>query len=276
MIVLSKDEEANLPHLLASLEGLDRELFVVDSGGTDRTVVIAKAAGTVVVFHPFVNHAKSFSWALENFSFSAPWTMRSDAEERLTPELVQEIDAVLSDPNRPEVGFMLRKRTVFMGRWLRFGGQYPSWHLRLFRTGLGRCEDRLYDQHFVVDGPVGRLRHDYVDVLTDDLGKWTERHNRWATLEARELASGEGTGEVSPRLSGNPIQRKRFLRSRVYRRFPLFVRPFLLFMFDYVLRLGFLDGRPGLIFHVLQRFWFRFLVDAKLYELQFKRCAPAE
>lgn len=278
VIVLTKDEEANLPHLLASLKGLDHELFVVDSGSTDRTVEIAKAAGATVVFHPFETYAAQRNWALSNLPIRAPWVLNLDADERLTEELVREIHETLSQPDLREVGFMLRKRTVFMGRWLRYGGQYPSWHLRLFRTGAGRCEDRLYDQHFVVDGPVGRLRHDYIDVLTDDLSKWVERHNRWATLEARELAAGAGTGEVIPRLLGNPIQRKRFLRSRIYRKFPMFVRAYLLFFFDYVIRLGFLDGKPGLIFHVLQRFWFRFLVDAKLYELRLKQSirAPAE
>jgi glycosyltransferase involved in cell wall biosynthesis len=278
VIVLTKDEEANLPHLIASLEGLPHELFVVDSGSTDRTVEIAKAAGATVVYHPFENYAAQRNWSLINLPIRTPWTLCLDADERLTPELVAEIRAIVEGPEPPEVGFMLRKRTVFMGRWLRWGGQYPSWHLRLFRTGKGRCEDRLYDQHFVVDGPVGRLRHDYVDVLTDNLTRWVERHNRWASLEAAELASrAEGSGEVVPRLFGSPIERKRWLRYGLYRKAPLFLRPFLLFIFDYVFRMGFLDGKPGLIFHVLQRFWFRFLVDAKLYEarLQRSRAAPA-
>lgn len=278
VIVLTKDEEANLPHLIASLEGLPHELFVVDSGSTDRTVEIAKAVGATVVHHPFENYAAQRNWSLINLPIRTPWTLCLDADERLTPELVAEICAIVEGPEPPEAGFMLRKRTVFMGRWLRWGGQYPSWHLRLFRTGKGRCEERLYDQHFVVDGPVRRLRHDYVDVLTDNLTRWVERHNRWASLEAAELASSaEGSGEVVPRLFGSPIERKRWLRYGLYRKAPLFARPFLLFIFDYVFRLGFLDGKPGLIFHVLQRFWFRFLVDAKLYEarLQRSRAAPA-
>ena len=160
-----------------------------------------------------------------------------------------------------------------MGRWLRHGGQYPAWHLRLARTGRIRCEDRLYDQHFIVDGPVGQLRNDYIDILTDNLTNWTDRHNRWATLEATELTNETTRPQVEARWSGTPIERKRFLRMKVYRSFPLFVRPFLLFLFDYVIRLGFLDGRPGLVFHVLQRFWFRFLVDAKIYEMRHKSSA---
>ncbi len=265
VIVLTKDKETNLPELLASLDGLDAEVFVVDSGSRDHTVEIAEQAGSRVVFHPFENYAAQRNWAIEHLPIRTPWQLHLDADERLTPALVREIRDLLAS-NPPHDGYLLRKRTVFMGRWLRFGGQYPSWHLRLFRTGKGRCEQRLYDQHFVVDGRVGRLRHDYIDVITDDLGKWIERHNRWALAEAIEMERAVESLDVAPRLFGSPIERKRWLRIRMYRSFPPFVRPFLLFMFDYVFRLGFLDGIPGLIFYILQRFWFRFLIDARIYE----------
>ena len=271
VIVLTKDEEANLPHLLDSLRGLDAEVFVVDSGSTDRTVEIARARGCKVFEHPFENYAAQRNWAFDNLPIESTWTLCLDADERLTPELVAEIRGLLGRPDLAADGFMLRKRTVFMGRWLRWGGQYPAWHLRLFRTGKGRCENRLYDQHFVVEGNVRELRNDYIDVLTDSLDKWIDRHNHWATLEARELSAGSASEQVEPRLGGTPIERKRWLRTAFYGRFPLFVRAFLLFLFDYVFRLGFLDGRPGLIFHVLQRFWFRFLVDAKIYEMQLEQ-----
>lgn len=267
VIVLTKDEERNLPDCLASLAGLDAEVWVVDFGSTDRTVALAEAAGCRVVAHPFETYAAQRNWAFDHLPIAAPWTLCLDADERLTPELAGEIAAAVAAADRPYAGYMMSRRTVFMGRWLRHGGQYPAWHVRLFRTGHGRCEDRRYDQHFVVDGPVGRLRHDYIDVLTDSLTTWTERHNRWATLEAEELLSErEASLQVKPRLLGNPLERKRFLRVHLYRRAPLLIRPFMLFVFDYVLRLGFMDGAPGLVFHVLQRFWFKFLVDGKIYE----------
>jgi hypothetical protein len=128
-------------------------------------------------------------------------------------------------------------------------------------------------EHFVVDGKVAALRHDYIDVLADSLTRWIDRHNRWSSLEAEELSRlhPAGGARVAPRIAGTPIERRRFLRQSVYNRLPLFVRPFLLWFFDYVVRLGFLDGRPGLIFHTLQRFWFRFLIDAKIYELRRNR-----
>lgn len=213
------------------------------------------------------------NWAFDHLVSTTPWTLCLDADERLTPELRDEIAGIMASDDFACAGYMLKKRTHFMGRWLRHGGQYPAWHLRLARTGRVRCEDRLYDQHFVVDEAVGRLRNDYIDILTDSLTNWTDRHNRWATLEAAELVSETCRPQVEARWSGTPIERKRFLRMKVYRTFPLFVRPFLLFIFDYVIRLGFLDGRPGLIFHVLQRFWFRFLVDAKIYEARHPRQA---
>ncbi len=266
VIVLTKDEEANLPGLLASVVGLPCRIAVVDSGSSDRTIAIAKAAGCEVVEHPFENYAAQRNWAFDHLTITTPWVLCLDADERLTPELCEEIGRLAAQAAQPCVGYMMKKRTLFMGRWLRHGGQYPAWHLRLARAGRIRCENRLYDQHFVVDGAVGRLKNDYIDILTDNLTSWTDRHNRWATLEAAELMSSTQHSQVQARLSGTPIERKRFLRMRVYRAFPLFLRPFLLFLFDYIFRLGFLDGRPGLIFHVLQRFWFRFLVDAKIFE----------
>jgi glycosyltransferase involved in cell wall biosynthesis len=270
VILLTLNEEENLPVALSSLRPLDPEIFVVDSGSTDRTLEIARAAGCRVVEHPFENYAAQRNWAFDHLPIDAPWTLCLDADERLTPELVAEIEEALAQQDSPFDGYMLRKRTIFMGRWIKHGGQYPAYHLRLFRSGRGRCEAHLYDQHFVVDGRVGRLTNDYIDVITSDVSTFIVRHDRWAELEAEEIVAGAaGRGpRVQPVFTGTAIERRRFLRTRVYQRFPLFVRPFLFWFYGYVLRGGFLDGIEGLIFHTLQRFWFRFLIDAKIWERQ--------
>jgi glycosyltransferase involved in cell wall biosynthesis len=222
-----------------------------------------------VVEHLFENYAAQRNWAQQNLPIRSEWVLHLDADERLTPELAAEMQRVLQRPSNEVDAFMLRKRTVFMGRWIKHGGHYPSYHLRLFRAAKGRCEDRLYDQHFVVNGRVGRLRHDYVDVVASDLRAWTLRHLRWAELEARELGRAMWDGaRIHPDPLGNPIERRRWLRERVYLRAPLIVRPFLYFFYRYFVRLGFLDGKEGLIFHFLQGCWYRFLVDAKLFEAQ--------
>jgi glycosyltransferase involved in cell wall biosynthesis len=272
VIILTLNEEANLPVCLASLRGLHPEAFVVDSGSTDRTLEIARAAGCHVVQHPFENYALQRNWAFDHLPIRTPWTLCLDADERLTPQLVDEIEETLLRQDSAFDGYMLRKRTIFMGRWIRHGGQYPAYHLRLFRSGRGRCEARLYDQHFVVEGRVGSLKSDYVDVITSDLTTFIVRHARWAELEAAEMLARSTRAvqgpAVEPVLTGTAIERRRFLRIRVYQKFPLLARPFLFWFYGYVLRLGFLDGIEGLIFHTLQRFWFRFLIDAKIWELE--------
>ena len=267
MIILTHNEEKNLPACLDSLAGLDCDLLVVDSGSSDRTVEIATAAGATVKVHPFEHYAAQRNWAQRQVPQDTAWLLHLDADERLTPELVAEITSLLRDPPRNVAGYMLRKRTVFMGRWIRHGGHYPSYHLRLFRNGSGQCEERLYDQHFLVDGHVRALRHDYIDVVTADVDTWTQRHLRWAGLEACEaLASGQGNARVRSAPFGDPIARRRWLRDGLYARLPLFTRAFLYWGYRYIVRCGFLDGKEGLIFHFLQGCWYRFLVDVRLDE----------
>jgi glycosyltransferase involved in cell wall biosynthesis len=269
VVVLTLNEERNLPDCLDSLRGLKCTLFVVDSGSTDKTVELASRAGAVVLYHPFENYAAQRNWAQRNLPIQSPWVLHLDADERLTPALVSDINRVLRDCPESVSGYMLRKRTVFMGRWIRHGGHYPSYHLRLFRRDRGVCEDRLYDQHFVVSGRIRRLEHDYIDVVTGDLSAWTIRHTRWAELEARELIGGRASGPtIRPILLGNPIEQRRWLRAGVYGHAPLFARAFLYWLYRYVVRRGFLDGKEGLIFHFLQGCWFRFLVDANVFVAQ--------
>jgi glycosyltransferase involved in cell wall biosynthesis len=239
------------------------------------------------VEHPFENYGVQRNWAQQNLPIRSEWVLHLDADERLTPELVKEICQVLGARGKREGvrseasgvkgreeldeidGFLLRKRTIFMGRWIKHGGHYPSYHLRLFRRDRGFCEDRLYDQHFLANGKIRRLKHDYIDVLTSDLRIWTLRHIRWAELEAQEILAGQNSQRrVRPALLGNPIERRRWLREGLYARLPLFARAFLYWVYRYFLRLGFLDGQEGFIFHFLQGFWFRLLVDIKLEGLR--------
>jgi glycosyltransferase involved in cell wall biosynthesis len=265
-VVLTFNEESNLPDCLGSLRRLGCPVFVVDSGSTDRTLQIAEQAGAKVVEHPFKNYGAQRNWAQAELPMDTQWLLHLDADERLTPELSANIERALAAPHDDTDGFLLRRRTVFMGRWIRHGGHYPSFHARLYRRDKGRCEDRLYDQHFIVDGKVEKLSGDMIDE-TSDLSSWSVRHAKWAKMEAKELVEGKGQpGRLVGKLGGSPIERRRWLREHLYGRFPLFVRPFLYFIYRYVFRLGFLDGKEGLVFHFLQGCWYRFQVDAYLLE----------
>ena len=274
-VVLTYNEERNLPGCLASLSGWVSEIFVVDSGSTDGTLAIAREAGATVLQHPFEHYGAQRNWAIDNIPTTAPWTLHIDADERVTPELSESITAALAGDEQSLVrtdGFLVSRRTMFMDRWIRHGGHYPAWHLRLMRTGAGRCEDRLYDQHFYVPGAVQKLQGDLIDTLTPDLATFTARHLRWAQLEAAEHeAPPDAVGRIRGKLAtDNAIERRRWWRDW-YARLPLFVRPAAYFLYRYVVRLGFLDGRAGLVFHVLQGFWFRFLVDALIFERYVRR-----
>ena len=273
VIILTHNEERNLPDCLGSLAGLDCEIFVVDSGSTDGTREIALAAGAKLADHPFENYAAQRNWAQQSLPIETDWLLHLDADERLTAELRDEIAALFAAENSHRLaqidGFMLCKRTIFMNRWIKHGAHYPSYHMRLFRKATGICEERLYDQHFIVNGKIATLEHDYLDVLCADLDSWLTRHMRWAELEARQLMQREDRGRrVQADPFGNPIERKRWLRNGVYNRAPLFVRALLYWFYRYVIRLGFLDGKEGFIFHFLQGLWFRLLVDIKFDRLR--------
>ena len=268
VVILTHNEEKNLPDCLASVRTLGCPVFVVDSGSTDGTLGIAQAAGAATAQHPFENYAAQRNWAQSQLPWAVEWILHLDADERLTPELAREVAGVLANPAPGVDGYLAKRRTVFMGRWIKHGGHYPVYHLRLFRREKGRCENRRYDQHFMVNGATARLEHDFIDIVASGLGPWTQRHARWAEQEAREMSEGEtaGADQVAPSLWNGPIARRRWLRNRVYARFPLFLRPAGYWLYRYVFRLGFLDGREGLVFHFLQGFWFRFLVDSMVFE----------
>lgn len=274
IVILTFNEEANLPACLASLSGLDCTLCVVDSGSTDGTVAIAQAAGAAVLDHPFETHTQQWAWALQQVPVVTPWVLALDADQQLTPALRDEIALLFTqDDALPEVaGFYLNRRQIFRGQWIRHGGYYPKYLLKLF------CKDRVWfdpddlvDHHFYVTGPTRQLRNDLIEAnkKEDDLSFWLTKHDRYATLlaaeEWRRWRSARPT-PVSPSLIGTPDQRTLWFK-QVWWQCPRYARPVLYFLYRYFVRFGFLDGKEGFVFHFLQALWFRLLVDIRLDEL---------
>lgn len=270
VIILTKNEEANLPDCLASLQKLDAEVFIVDSCSTDQTVEIAQKANCQVFEHPFENHAKQLNWAIQNLPITTPWILRLDADERLTPELAEELKLVLPQTSNDITGYQVKRRVFFMNRWIRHGGYYPTWLLRVWRTGVGTCEQRWMDEHIVLSqGKIVNLQHDIIDENKKGLGFWIDKHNSYADREVKDLLNMAVEQDDSLLKKGQLSQasQRRWIKKNFYGRSPLFLRAFLYFLMRYTLGLGFLDGKEGLIFHFLQGFWYRFLVDAKIYEI---------
>ncbi len=274
VIILTFNEEKNIEACLQSVADLVEDIYIVDSYSSDATLSIAKKYTAHIFQHPFENYSLQRNWAFQNLPIQTGWILNLDADHRITPQLAGELRAVFSKPIPDYLnGFMASRRTIFMNKWIKNGGHYPVYHAILFRKGFGCCEDRIYDQHFVINGVTHTLKGDIIDIITDSLTNFTSRHNKWATLEAEEamqLSSQSEKGAIiKPDKKGNPIEQRRWLRMKYYS-YPIFLRAFIYFFYRYFFKLGILDGKEGLIFHFLQGFWFRFLVDAKIYEARNK------
>ena len=261
-MILTFNSADSIGRTLACVAGLTDDLHVVDSGSTDGTVTIAEGHGAQIHRHEFVSYGAQRNWAIDQLGFKYGWQLHLDADEAISAELRAEI-ATLSETAEVD-GYFIARYLRFMNKVLRHN-LAPTWHMRLFRTGFGRCEDRHYDQHFLSSGRTAQLKHAMIDDIQMSLSEWTARHNRWADAEVKELLAKQEAGRVKASLGGNIVQRKRFYKG-FYERAPLFARSIALFFFRYFVKLGFLDGKEGLIFCVLQTLWFRFLVDAKLWE----------
>lgn len=267
VIILTYNESRNIRDCLESVRELTDNIILVDSGSTDDTLVQASAYATTVYHHPFENYSQQRNWAFQHVDCKYHWILNMDADHRLTPEIIAELRNWFSRGIPEDVnGFMASRRTIFMNRWIKHGGHYPVYHGVLFRKGQGWCEEKEYDQHFIIEGKSEVLRGDVIDIITDSLTNFISRHNKWATLEARDILNlASASKKIAPDKKGNQMERRRYQRMRYYS-YPLFWRVFLYFGYRFILKGGFRDGRPGLIFHFLQGFWFRFLVDAKIYE----------
>jgi glycosyltransferase involved in cell wall biosynthesis len=273
VVVLTLNEELNLSACLASVRAFSHQVFVVDAGSSDRTCDIAKEFGAVVVQHAFETHAAQWRWALEHLPIPTEWVLALDADQRVTPELASELKNLDDSSLEGFAGVFIKRRQWFRDRWIKHGGYYPKYLLKLFRRDkvLISASD-LVDHHFHVAGPVKTLRSDLIEAnkKEDDISFWIDKHNHYAALLAREelqWRADRNTSSIDASLFGNPDQKSLALKE-IWRRMPLYVRPFLYFVYRYVLRLGFLDGKQGAIFHFMQAFWFRLLVDIKIDEIQ--------
>lgn len=276
VVILTYNEEQNLPHCLASIAGWVYETFVVDSGSTDHTVEIAERYAASVVTHPFESHARQWQWALQNLPIRSPWILGLDADQRVTPELRHELQQLLDDEamvHDGPAGYFVKRRNIFRGQWIKYGGYYPKYLLKLFRRhDVWVDEADLVDHHFRVHGDVAMLQHDLEEYNRNeaDISVWIKKHCRYAALQAQEEMSRVQHNVqigVKQAFYGSPDDRVMWLKL-IWGRLPLYVRPILYFFYRYICRLGFLDGKVGFIFHFLQAFWYRLLVDIQVDELR--------
>lgn len=275
-IVLTKNEEKHIVRCLESIRDVCDDIVVVDCFSDDRTVELAESLGARVVQHPWKNYATQLNYGIHQCGITADWIWRIDADEYIEGGLGQAVKDFIQTAPDDVNGIYVRKRIDFMGRPLLHGGWYPSYHLKVFRRGHGDCENRWMDEHIrLFDGRARTIEQgNQVDANLNDLTWWTEKHNGYATREMADMLMMEygldaKAEEVVPKFFGTEEQRKRWLKIK-YIKTPLFVRPFINFTLRYIIKGGFLDGKEGFLWHILQGFWYRMLVDAKIFELKKK------
>lgn len=274
VIILTYNEEKHIERAINSVKSIANEIFVIDSGSTDNTRSIAQQQGASILHHDFVNQAQQFNWALDNAPITADWIMRLDADEIIETDLQQEILTRLPVLPASVSGINLKRKHIFMDRWVRYGGRYPLVMLRIWRTGYGRVEDRWMDEHVLItSGETVTFDGGFADHNLHDLTFFTDKHNKYATREAIDVLNKRfelfpQNKALNAHSASFQASCKRQIKEKVYNRIPFTISALLYFLWRYIFQLGFLDGRSGLVYHFLQGFWYRFLVGAKIMELE--------
>ena len=274
VIILTYNEELHIRRCLENVVPIAKDIFIIDSYSTDKTIEIAKQYPNVHILQNKWenNHAKQFNWGLEHANISTQWVLRLDADEYLLPELVAELQEKL--PTLPDdvTGIIFNRRHIFMDKWMR-RGIYPVKLLRVFRYGKGKCEQRLMDEHIQLsEGRAVEFEHDFCDHNLNNLSWFCHKHVNYAIREAVDLLDIEldltGAAETDSNKEISPQALAKRMKKHKYAKQPLFWRSFAYFCYRYFLKGACLDGKVGFIWTFLQGWWYRTLVDAKVFEIK--------
>jgi exosortase/archaeosortase family protein len=272
-IILTYNEEIHLPRLLQSVTALDAPIFILDSGSTDDTLSIAKKNNAEVLTHPFENHPKQWDFALNNFDIKTPWVICLDADQVITPGLKQRLLTFKDENYADSNGIYFNRKNYFKGRWLKHGGYYPFYLLKMIRFGAGYSDlNENMDHRFIVGGKTEIWKNGHLleeNLKENNINFWIDKHNRYSDLvaiEEVERLQNLRSQTLKPSLSGSPDERTAWFK-QLWWKLPRYTRPALYFIYRMFFQLGILDGGTGILFHFLQAYWFRLIVDVKIDEL---------
>lgn len=282
VVILTHNEEIHIERCIRSLLPIASKIFIVDSFSTDRTVEIAQSLGAEVTQRKWKNYADQFQWGLDNCGTASEWVMRMDADEYLELDLQGEMLNKLSLLPQEIDGVCLNRKHYFFDQWIRHGGRYPLTLLRIWRSGKGRIEQRWMDEHILLSEGSKTIvfRGGLVDDNLKGITFFINKHNSYATREAIDILNRKyhlfRMDEGINSLDGSQARKMRLLKERLYSRLPIGMRALLYFIYRFFFQLGFLDGWKGFAYHFMQGFWYRFLVDIKIYEIERESLGDAE
>lgn len=269
-IILTYNEEMHIKRCIDSIHDVVDEIFVIDSYSTDNTLSILNQFENVSIFqHEFINHATQLNVALDYFKIQTDWIFRIDADEYIDNELKCYLSNDIADIPESVTGVNFNRYIKFLGRTLKYGGMSSYWILRLWRNGCGKSEQRWMDEHVILShGDTINAKGKLIDDNVNSLGWWAHKHVDYATKEAIEVLIAQSSScDLKADFFGTSSERKRFLKNQ-YNKMPLFIRPFVYFLYRFIFKLGFLDGKQGLIWCFMQGCWYRMMVDSKIFELK--------
>lgn len=274
-VILTYNEELHIKRCLDNITPLVKEVFLIDSYSTDRTLEIAGQYDNVTILqNSWTTHAKQFNWGLRNAPITTDWIIRLDADEYLLPELQNELIEKLPNIDKRVSGIVLKRRLIFLGKWIR-RGTYPIKLLRIFRRNKGLSEERFMDEHIcLLEGSSVEMEHDFVDHNLNNLSIWSQKHIGYAIREAVDLLDMEynitGVAANDRNVCITDQAKSKRMKKHRYALAPLFLRSFAYFCYRYIIQLGFTEGKEGFLWHFLQGWWYRTLVDVKLFEIKSK------
>jgi glycosyltransferase involved in cell wall biosynthesis len=270
IIILTFNEEIHLKRLIENISPITNKIYVVDSFSTDSTLAILKENGIIFKQNKFINHSRQINFAIDTNPFDTTWIMRIDADEIFSNTLIDELKFTLHVHDKSNVnGFYIKRKVIFLGKELSFGSLNPMWLLRIWREGEGYSNEKWMDEKIVLKHPQTlKLSKVFYDKNLNNLTWWTQKHNLYANREAIDILKEKYDPSYKNDQKASNRDIVLFKLKRLYYNLPIFLRPILLFLYSYILRVGVLDGYRGLIWNILQVFWYRFLVDCKVYEIE--------
>lgn len=262
-IILTKNEEVNIEECIKSIITTVKRIVVIDSFSTDKTVEIAKRMGAEVYQHPFENYAKQYMYGVEVAKAETVWTLRIDADERLTPDSANELTQLCDSNMKTDVtGIVLRFKKNFLGKDLYHGGVYPWKKMNCYKTKFGEIEDRNMDEHIILSsGKVIEMKNDCLHFDFKNLEYFVNKHNWYSSRETVDYFENLENAKAK-----SEVDAKSWFKMNVYYKLQIGFRSHLYYLYRYYIKLGFLDGKEGKIYAFLQAYWYRYLVDAKIYE----------
>jgi len=268
VIILTKNESLNISRCINSIRGWVKRIIVVDSYSTDNTVEIASSLGAEIFYNNFKNYGNQFKFSLENIDHTTKWIFRLDADEEVSYASKNEIIDLCESNNDSSIsGIVFKLEIIFLGKKLKYGGNYPFKKLCIFKKDFAYMEDREMDEQIIItSGKIIEMKTVSYHYDYKDLSFWINKHNNYSTRAAFDLINFKNKKQVINKLDSS-AKFRRFFKKYIFYRIPSIFSIPLLFIYKYFFLLGFLDGKAGFYFIFFQTIWYRALINAKLYEI---------